>query len=71
MDALVGTATLLVLAACIEGGFSQVNEPALPYPLKIGVAAALFIALLVYLFWMPIRKKSGIAGEYLRSAAAS
>ncbi len=47
---VVATATWLVVAGLIEGGFSQVNEPTLPYPLKISVAAGLFVALLAYLF---------------------
>lgn len=54
IDLLIGTSTLLVIAGIIEGWFSQVNEPTLPYPLKISVAAFLFISLLAYLFWMPV-----------------
>jgi uncharacterized membrane protein SpoIIM required for sporulation len=54
VDLLVGSATLLVLAGAIEGGFSQINQPTLPYALKIAVAAALFAALLAYLFWVPV-----------------
>lgn len=54
---LIGTSTLLVLAAAVEGGFSQVNEPTLPYPLKIAVALGLFLALLVYLFVIPVRPR--------------
>ncbi len=52
---LTGTATLLVLAGFIEGGFSQVNEPTLPYSIKIFVAAGLFVLLLFYLGNMPIK----------------
>ncbi len=55
LPVLVGAATLLVVAGLIEGGFSQVNEPTIPYPLKIGVAAMLFVLLCAYLFVMPIR----------------
>jgi uncharacterized membrane protein SpoIIM required for sporulation len=55
LDWLVGAATLLVLAGIIEGTFSQIHEPALPYGLKISVAALLFAGLLAYLFWMPVR----------------
>lgn len=55
IDLLVGTASLLVVAGVIEGGFSQVNEPTLPYTLKIAVAVALFVALLLYVFKMPAR----------------
>jgi len=53
---LVGTASLLVVAGIIEGGFSQINEPTIPYPLKIAVAAVLFVALVAYLFFIPVRK---------------
>ena len=52
----LGTACLLVVAGIVEGGFSQVNEPTIPYPLKVAVAAALFCALLLYLFKIPVRK---------------
>ena len=52
---LVGTSTLLVVSGAIEGGFSQVNEPTLPYPFKIVVAGGMFLSLLAYLFWMPAR----------------
>jgi uncharacterized membrane protein SpoIIM required for sporulation len=55
VDLIVGTACLLVLAGTIEGGFSQVNEPTIPYPLKIAVAVTLFTALLAYLFVMPVK----------------
>ncbi len=55
---LIGTATLLVIAGTVEGGFSQINEPLLPYEFKIAVAAALFAALLAYLFWMPVREQA-------------
>lgn len=55
MAILIGTASLLVVAALIEGGFSQIHEPTLPYPFKVMVAIALFTALLGYLFWMPVR----------------
>jgi uncharacterized membrane protein SpoIIM required for sporulation len=54
VDLLVGAATLLVIAGSIEGGFSQINAPTLPYALKIAVAGALFTALLAYLFWVPV-----------------
>jgi uncharacterized membrane protein SpoIIM required for sporulation len=51
---LVGTATLLVLAGTIEGGFSQINQPTIPYWFKITVAAILFAALIAYLFYIPV-----------------
>jgi uncharacterized membrane protein SpoIIM required for sporulation len=56
-DLMVGASTLLVIAGTVEGGFSQINEPTLPYALKIAVAAALFTALLAYLFWIPVRPR--------------
>ncbi len=58
VDLLAGTASLLVIAGTIEGGFSQINEPTIPYALKIAVAAGLFGALLAYLFWMPVNPES-------------
>lgn len=59
VDLLVGTASLLVVAGVIEGGFSQVNEPAMPYALKIAVAAMLFLGLIGYLFFLPVRRTDG------------
>lgn len=53
---LIGTASFLVLAGLIEGGFSQINEPTLPYALKIVVAAAFFIGFVGYLFFMPVSR---------------
>lgn len=58
VDLLIGTATLLVLAGCIEGGFSQINEPTIPYWFKIAVAIALFSALIAYLFFMPVKARA-------------
>lgn len=55
---LVGTATLLVVAGLIEGGFSQINEPTIPYTLKIAVAVFLLVALMAYLFVLPVRTAS-------------
>ena len=63
IDLLVGTATLLVLAGLIEGGFSQINEPTLPYSLKIVGAAALFAGLLIYAFWVPAKPRSPFGDE--------
>lgn len=54
VDMLIATSSLLVVAGSIEGGFSQFNEPTLPYWLKIAVACVLFVSLLAYLFWIPI-----------------
>ena len=52
---LAGAATMFIGAGCIEGGFSQLAAPIIPYSLKIAFAAALFCALLLYLFLMPVR----------------
>lgn len=52
---VVATASWLVIAGIIEGGFSQINEPTIPYPLKIAVAGLLFLMLLAYLFAMPVK----------------
>jgi uncharacterized membrane protein SpoIIM required for sporulation len=57
VDLLIGIASLLVVAGTIEGGFSQINAPTLPYWLKISVAAALFASLMAYLFWMPVKAR--------------
>lgn len=54
VNLLVGTASLLVVAGIVEGGFSQINEPTLPYWLKIMVAACLFLMLIGYLFVIPV-----------------
>lgn len=58
VEIMVGTSTLLVLAGLIEGGFSQINEPTLPYKIKIMVAITLFIGLLAYLFVVPVEEKA-------------
>jgi len=47
---LLGTAAILVLAGLIEGSFSQFTKKTFPYEMKIGVAIALFLGLLGYLF---------------------
>jgi uncharacterized membrane protein SpoIIM required for sporulation len=57
VDIIVGTATLLVVAGFVEGGFSQINEPTLPYWLKISAAVALLTTLLAYLFWIPVKPR--------------
>lgn len=61
VDLLVGTATLLVIAGTIEGGFSQINEPTISYTLKIAVAILLFGALLAYLLLMPAKPRPNLA----------
>ena len=53
---LVGAASLFILAGCIEGGFSQLAAPVIPYSVKIAFAATLFCGLIVYLFIMPVRE---------------
>ena len=57
VDLLVGASTLLVIAGCVEGGFSQINEPTIRYWLKIAVAIFIFAALISYLFLMPVRPR--------------
>ncbi|MHC4885014.1 MAG: stage II sporulation protein M [Planctomycetota bacterium] len=68
---LIGTATLLVLAGVIEGGFSQVNEPTLSYGLKIAVAVVFFAGLMGYLFWMPLTQDTVDAEDVSVPARAS
>ncbi|MEM8738439.1 MAG: stage II sporulation protein M [Planctomycetota bacterium] len=60
---VVGTATWLVVAGVVEGGFSQINEPTIPYPLKIAVAAVLFVMLMGYLFLLPVRREADDAAD--------
>jgi hypothetical protein len=52
---MLGTAAVLVIAGLIEGSFSQFSAKTVPYGIKIGVAIALFVMLLVYLF---VRRRS-------------
>ena len=47
---MVATALVLVVAGVIEGSFSQFTAKTIPYSLKIGVAAALLVSLVTYLF---------------------
>jgi uncharacterized membrane protein SpoIIM required for sporulation len=47
---MIGAALVLVLAGLIEGGFSQFSAKTVPYALKIGIAALLFLGLMTYLF---------------------
>ena len=56
VNLLIGSAHMLVLAGLIEGGFSQVTAPVIPYLLKIFFACAMFGALITYLFFMPVKK---------------
>jgi uncharacterized membrane protein SpoIIM required for sporulation len=55
---MLGVMLLLVAAGLVEGSFSQFSAKTVPYPLKIGVAAVLFISLLGYLFY----QRPGAAG---------
>lgn len=59
VDILVGESTLLVIAGCIEGGFSQINEPTINYWVKIAIAGVLFTALVFYLFVIPVTPRPG------------
>ncbi|MHC4251064.1 MAG: stage II sporulation protein M [Planctomycetota bacterium] len=52
---MLGTAAVLVVAGLIEGSFSQFSAKTVPYGVKIGVAAVLFVMLIVYLF---VRRRS-------------
>lgn len=47
---MIGAAMVLVCAGIIEGSFSQFSAKTIPYALKIGVAAMLFLGLMTYLF---------------------
>ena len=47
---MVGVMLSLVLAGLIEGSFSQFSAKTVPYPLKVGVALVLHVALLTFLF---------------------
>jgi len=47
---VIGAALTLVCAGIIEGSFSQFSAKTVPYALKIGVAALLFLGLITYLF---------------------
>ncbi len=47
---MTGAAMVLVLAGLIEGGFSQFSAKTVPYAIKIGIAAMLFLGLITYLF---------------------
>ena len=51
-----------MIAGVIEGGFSQINEPTIPYWFKTSVAVVLFGTLIAYLFVMPATPRS-VTGE--------
>lgn len=48
---VVGGMPILVLAGCIEGTFSQIHEPRLPYVIKLVVAAIIGCAVWAYLLF--------------------
>lgn len=54
LDILGGSAALLVLAGIIEGTLSQIHEPTLSYPLKIGFALAVGTLVHAYLWLLPL-----------------
>lgn len=54
LTAVAGIAFLLLLAALIEGGFSQTHRPGI-VTLKIAVAAACFCGLIFWLFFLPVQ----------------
>lgn len=56
---MAATMLTLVLAGLIEGSFSQFSARTFPYPLKIGVAAALLVSLFGYLFFRRIPDEEG------------
>ena len=60
---LIGCAHMLVLAGLIEGGFSQLAAPVIPYFLKIFFACVLFAGLIAYLFFMPVRRDAVAADD--------
>jgi len=59
---MAGVMLFLVAAGLVEGSFSQLSAKSVPYPLKIGVAAVLFLSLLAYLFFRRGGKRGGKAG---------
>ena len=70
VDILIGCASLLVIAGCIEGGFSQINEPTISYWFKIAVATVVFSVLMIYLFLIPARARPAIGVDTFRAVAA-
>ncbi|HZF11136.1 MAG TPA: stage II sporulation protein M [Thermoanaerobaculia bacterium] len=59
---MAGVMLFLVAAGLIEGSFSQLSAKAVPYPLKIGVAAVLLLSLFVYLFFRRVGRGAGGPG---------
>lgn len=55
---MVGVMLILVIAGFIEGSFSQFSAKTVSYAIKIGVAAALHVGLLLYLF-LPRQRPQG------------
>jgi uncharacterized membrane protein SpoIIM required for sporulation len=54
---MIGSAMTLVMAGLIEGSFSQFSAKTIPYPLKIAVAALLFVGLISYLFLRRVEER--------------
>ena len=48
---MLGVMVFLVAAGLVEGSFSQFSAKTVPYPLKIAIAAVLFVSLVGYLFF--------------------
>ncbi len=63
MYLLIGCAHMLVLAGLIEGGFSQITAPIIPYFLKIFFAGALFATLIAYLFFIPLGSQGDVVAS--------
>ncbi len=61
LDLLGGAAALLVVAGVVEGTLSQIHEPTLPYPLKIGFALALGALVHAYLWLLPLPAEQRVA----------
>ena len=64
---LGGAAALLIPAGIIEGTFSQIHEPTLPYILKIGFAAVIGSLLYGYLWFLPLKERGKKTGTEARA----
>jgi len=60
---ILGTIPILVLAGFVEGTLSQIHEPAIPYAVKLAVAGALAIGLVLYLGFAGRRDESSASRE--------
>jgi uncharacterized membrane protein SpoIIM required for sporulation len=54
LELLGGAAALLIVAGVVEGTISQIHEPTLGYPSKIGFAVVLFLLVQSYLWLLPL-----------------